>query len=369
MVIWIILLVMTALAVMAVLWPLSRHYAVSRQADPDTQFYREQIAEIERDRERGVLLPSEAEAAKAEAGRRLLRATGGQGAAYAALGEPALRRRRAVSAFGLSAIPIVALAIYGAYGSPQLPAQPLLARIKSNPEQLDLTAALARIEAHLAEQPDDGRGWEVVAPVYLRSGRLDDAVKAYGNALRLLGEDAARLSSYGEAIITANDGMVPADARQAFDKALQHDPTYAKARYYLARAAEQDGDKETARTHYGVILSSSPSDAPWIPLVKEQLARLDPGSSAAAVASLPAEDRQQAIRGMVEGLANRLATSGGNADEWARLVRSYVVLGERDKASASLKSAREALARDQASLGQLDAVAQELALHAASTQQ
>src|SRR5919112_5168154 len=111
MVIWIILLAMTALAVMAVLWPLSRRDAVSPQTDPDTQFYREQIAEIERDRERGVLLSSEAEAAKAEAARRLLRATGQEGGSFTALGEPALRRRRAVSALALSAIPILALAI------------------------------------------------------------------------------------------------------------------------------------------------------------------------------------------------------------------------------------------------------------------
>ncbi|HEU6441222.1 MAG TPA: c-type cytochrome biogenesis protein CcmI, partial [Microvirga sp.] len=103
MVIWIILLLMTAAAVMAVLWPLSRHRTLTaEQLDPDTQFYREQIAEIERDRERGVLLDSEAEAAKAEAGRRLLRATGMMADASATLGEPALRRRRAASTLALS---------------------------------------------------------------------------------------------------------------------------------------------------------------------------------------------------------------------------------------------------------------------------
>src|SRR5690348_12171454 len=114
MVIWIILVLMTAAAVMAVLWPLSRHRAIARQIDPDTQFYRDQIAEIDRDRERGVLLPTEAEAAKAEAGRRLLRTTGMTRDPYAAWGEPALRRRRAASTLALSMIPILALAIYGA---------------------------------------------------------------------------------------------------------------------------------------------------------------------------------------------------------------------------------------------------------------
>jgi cytochrome c-type biogenesis protein CcmH len=79
--------------------------------------------------------------------------------------------------------------------------------------------------------------------------------------------------------------------------------------------------------------------------------------------SLPAEDRQAAVKGMVESLAQRLAASGGTAEEWARLVRSYAVLGERGKAHATLDNARRALAQDRAGLGRLDAMAQELALN------
>ena len=74
---------------------------------------------------------------------------------------------------------------------------------------------MTRIEGHLAANPEDGRGWEVVAPVYLRAGRIDDAVKAYDRALRLLGESAARLSNYGEALVTRSDGAVSAEARAA----------------------------------------------------------------------------------------------------------------------------------------------------------
>jgi cytochrome c-type biogenesis protein CcmH len=361
MAIWIVFALMAGAAVMAVLWPLSRKPAATGGGDADTRFYNEQLAEIERDLGRGLISETEAEAARSEAARRLLRSAQASSGAADVFGEPALRRRRAASAIALSAVPLLALAIYGAYGSPHLPAQPLSARRPDNPQQPDLATAVARIEAHLAQQPGDGRGWEVIAPVYLRGGRLDDAVKAYGNAVRLLGEDAARLSNYGEALVAAHDGVVTAEARQAFDKALRQDATLAKARYYLARAAEQDGDLGAARSHYGAILSSSAPDAPWIPLVRDQLARLD-GEVSPATAALPAADRQAAVRGMVEGLAQRLAASGGTAEEWARLVRSYAVLGERDKASASLRSARQALAQDQAGLGRLDAVAQELAL-------
>jgi cytochrome c-type biogenesis protein CcmH len=364
MAIWIVFAIMTGAAVMAVLWPLSRKPAAQAGNDPETRFYREQLEEIDRDLARGLLSAGEAEAARTEAARRLLRAAPASGPGDV-FGEPALRRRRAASAIALSTVPLLALAVYGAYGSPQLPAQPLLARVQNSPQQLDLATALARIEGHLAAEPDDGRGWEVVAPVYLRAGRVDDATRAYGNALRLLGETATLLSNYGEALVTASDGVVSAEARQIFEKALQHEPTAPKPHYYLARAAEQDGNDDGARSHYGAILSSSPADAPWVPLVKEQLARLDGKGVATAMVSLPPDDRQAAIKGMVESLAQRLATSGGTAEEWTRLVRSYTVLGERGKAQASLESARRALAQDEAGLGRLDAMAQELALNTA----
>jgi cytochrome c-type biogenesis protein CcmH len=367
MMIWTVFALMTGAAVMAVLWPLSRRPAADEDG-PDAPFYREQMAEIERDLERGLLSPAEAEAARIEAGRRLLRAMPAGRAASDMVGEPALRRRRAASAVALSAVPLLALALYGAYGSPSLPGQPLSARLQADPQALDMAAAVAHVEAHLAQHPEDGRGWEVIAPVYLRLGRVDEAVKAYATALRLLGEDAARLTNYGEALVQASDGMVSADARAAFGRAASLDPGLAKAHYYLALAAEQDGDHAAARSHYATILSSSPPDAPWAPLVKERLARLG-GEAAQAVAALPAPERNAAIKGMVEGLAARLDAQGGTPDEWGRLIRSYVVLGEREKAEAALDRARRSLGQDAAARRQVDAAAQALGLTAGADRQ
>ncbi len=361
MVIWIILLAMTAAAVMAVLWPLSRYYAVGGQTDPNTQFYREQIAEIDRDRERGVLLPKEAEAAKAEAGRRLLRANGMQDVAFAAVGEPALRRRRAASTLALSVLPILALAIYGAYGSPHLLGQPPAAPPQQQAGAADLMNAVSQIESHLAQNPQDGRGWEVLAPVYLRIGRVDDAAKAYATALRYLGPDAERLANYGEVLVLAKDGLVSAEAQAAFEQAVKLDKNSPKARFYLARAAEQDGRTDKAKAEYASLLSGAPADAPWAAVVREQLSRLEAPQSGVGEQAAPQVGADDIMR-MVSGLANRLEAQGGSADEWARLMRSYAVLGQRDKAAAAAQRARQALAQDDAGLKTIDTMARELKL-------
>ncbi|MEE1654895.1 c-type cytochrome biogenesis protein CcmI [Microvirga sp. CF3062] len=363
MVIWIVLLAMTAAAVMAVLWPLSRHYAVGRQANPDTQFYREQIAEIERDLARGTLHPSEAEAAKAEAGRRLLRATGLQAEeAFAPVGEPALRRRRAASTLALSIIPLLALATYEIYGSPQLLSEPPGARMQ--PQQAgssNLLGAVGEIEAHLAKNPQDGRGWEVIAPVYLRMGRIEDAVKAYESAIRYQAPDAARFANYGEALVLAKDGLISAEAQAAFEQAVKLDSSTPKAQFYLARAAVQDGQTDKAKTILQNLLASSPADAPWTDAVRQELAALGAPQSAAATAGTP-QIGPEAIAGMVTGLASRLEAQGGSAEEWARLMRSYAVLGQRDKAAEAAKRAREVLAQDTEALKTIDTMAQELKL-------
>jgi cytochrome c-type biogenesis protein CcmH len=355
MAIWMLFGAMTALVVMAVLWPLSRRGAQTRPADDaDLTFYRDQLAEIDRDSSRGLLSPAEAEAARAEAGRRLLRATSSSESGLVAVGEPALRRRRAVSALALSVLPITALAVYGAYGSPQLTATTVAVKQK-DPAQLDLATALNRIESHLAANPEDGRGWDLVGPVYLRLGRAEDAVKAFSAALRILGEDASRLASYGEAQVAAQGGIVPAEARQAFERAVALDASAPRPRFYLARAAEQDGDTDRAKDIYRGMLAAAPADAPWVPLVQEQLARLDEPDQAVV-------PNGEAIAGMVEGLARRLVEQGGSPEEWGRLVRSYVVLGDRDKATSALEKSCAASQKNPEVRQQLDQLAQELEL-------
>ncbi|MFT0891121.1 c-type cytochrome biogenesis protein CcmI [Pseudochelatococcus sp. G4_1912] len=365
MTIWFVFALMTGAAVLSVLWPLSRRpQAAGEGMVDDTAFFRQQIADIEREVARGLLPETEGDAARAEAGRRLLRAVAEKPAEGDQRGEPALRRRRAASAIAISIIPLVALTLYGASGRPDVPDAPFAGRMAtSDPRDLDLNEAVARVEGHLARQPDDGRGWEVLAPIYLRAGRFDDAARAYGEALRLNGMTADRLADWAEAMVMAAQGVITAEARAAFDKALTLETGNPKAAYYRALATDQDGDKVGALNQLRQLLASSPTDAPWRPAVAARLAALqDPTQTETgqAIAGLAPEQRMQAIRSMVAQLAARVDDEASSVEDWLRLIRSYVVLGEKTDASAALARARARFTSDLVALRHLDALAQEL---------
>jgi cytochrome c-type biogenesis protein CcmH len=359
---WFALAVMTGLAVLLALWPLAFRRARRSDASSEVGFYRAQLAEIDRDVDRGVLPSAEATAARAEAARRLIAASA-SGAARMPLADD-LGRRRAAAVAILIAIPLTALGAYHYLGRPDLPDAPLAERKAdfSSPEALK--AAIAKIEAHLATRPDDAQAWRLLTPVYMATGRYDDAANAYRQLLRLEGENGARRADYGEALVAAAGGVVTPDAHAAFDKALADTPSLPKARFYLALAVEQAGDTKKAIEQYQFLLDDSKGDAPWVRAVKARLAKLKGGAQPTQTAGLEgmSADQQQMIRGMVERLATRLAKSGGSTEDWVRLIRAYSVLHETDKAKETLAAARAALASDAKAGPGLDALSRDLGL-------
>lgn len=255
MLFWSVLALMTGAAIFAVLWPLGRARPLAAAGnEADLAVYRDQLGEIERDRARGVLPDREAEAARTEVSRRLL-AAADRGADVMAPGAQFRRRTTALAA--LAGIPLLAFLVYAALGSPGLPDAPLQARLDRAPDQQDVAILVRRIEAHLASNPNDVRGWEVLAPIYLRLGRPQDAVAARSNIVQLRGADASRLADLGEAMVAGADGTVRTDAREAFERALTFDKANAKARFFLALAAEQDGRQLDALNAWRALAAES----------------------------------------------------------------------------------------------------------------
>jgi cytochrome c-type biogenesis protein CcmH len=375
MLFWIVAAVLTAGVIAALAAPLVRPRETDGERAPDLDVYRDQLREIERDKSRGLLADTEAEASRIEIARRML-ATADR-AAVADAAPPAHDRAARLALNAIAAgVPVLALALYLALGSPGLPGAPAGTRLtETDASAAKVSALVAEVEAHLRKQPNDGRGWDVIAPVYMRLDRYGDAAHAYRRAIELAGETADRLSGLAEATVAASNEVVTEPARRAFEKVLKLEPQRLVPRFWLTLAKEQDGNLAEAAAAYRELLTALPPDADWRSVVVERLeavstrlgtgSAMPPGPSAADIAAagqLPPDQRKEMVAQMVEGLARRLEANGKDLAGWQRLLRSYSVLGETEKAERALGAARAALAGDDRALAELNALARQLGL-------
>ena len=383
MLLWAIFAVLTAVVLYALLRPLAGSSGgEGSRAAFNATVYRDQLGEVQSDRERGLIGEGDAEAARIEIARRLLAADDETPAEPGSVTQSPLR----VLAIALAVLlPLAALSLYLIYGSPRLPDQPLIARLQDPASNKNLDVLVARVEARLREHPEEGEGWEVIAPVYMGWQRYADAAEAYRQSIRLLGESPKRLASYGQALVLANNGVVSEDARKALERALVLDPTLIEPRLVLIIAKEQDGQLSAAIEDWRAMLASAPADAPWRKLVEQRLAEDEaklagravaagsqavPGAApkgpspddVAAAQTMSPADRQAMIETMVQGLANRLDQKGDDLAGWLKLVRAYTVLDRKDDALKALEKAKTQFSGNEGALRELDALAAELGL-------
>jgi len=375
---YLILALMTAVAIFAVLWPLSREPRNAAADSQDVEVYRDQLDEIERDRKAGLIGASEAEAARVEISRRLLAAADSSEKPGSKPTPSPVWRRRAAALIALLVLPAIAAAFYIRQGSPQLPGAPLAGRLDAPLENRSIESMVAQVEAHLEKNPNDGQGWQVVAPVYMRMGRFNDAVRARAQTIRLLGSNADREADLGEAQVAAANGVVTADAKATFERALKADAGNLKAQYFTGLAAEQDGRPEDAARTWRAMLDRAPPNAPFRALIQQSLARVEPKTAAAiepkapqpgptqedmaAAQQLTPDQRQDMIRGMVDRLAERLKTDSSDFEGWLRLVRAYAVMGDKDKAREAFLTARNTIGDDADKRKRLDDLAKGLGI-------
>ncbi|MBY5458709.1 c-type cytochrome biogenesis protein CcmI [Rhizobium leguminosarum] len=376
---------LTAALAVILLYPLLRGAkAADNIRAGEAAVYRDQLRELDRDLDGGLITPEEADYARAEIGRRLIAVSADEPAETP---KPA-RHHRFTEAFVLLVLPVLGLCLYLTTGRPDLPSQPLEARLE-NPGN-DVAVLITKAERHLAENPDDGKGWDVLAPIYFRTMRVNDAQVAYRNAIRLLGPSPVRLDGLAETLIAVSDGVVTEEARQVLEQSLTLEPDNPRARFYIALSMEQAGRPDEARQAFEALAKQSPSDAPWLPLVNQHIAmnggapaganQAAPGAGSAASGANPATpgnptqqdvaaaenmsagDRQQMIRGMVESLDAKLSEDPNNFEGWMRLVRSYAVLNDKDRAAGALKRGLAAFPPPGEEGRQLLALARELGI-------
>ncbi|MEO0382452.1 MAG: c-type cytochrome biogenesis protein CcmI [Pseudomonadota bacterium] len=370
--VWVVFAVLTAIAAIAVLLPYAR---ARREAGDlggsDAEVYKDQLSEIDKDLERGALSDAEAESARLEISRRLLKASDLPGQQEAPTSNPPRWRPRLVLATAFLVVPLSALALYFSFGSPGMPDNPLAERLSATVENQDVAILVARVENAVQENPDDARGWAILAPIYARQGRFFEARGAYQQLLRIEGDNPVLFTDLGEVIVVENQGLVTEEAMQQFRAALDVEPSFPKARYYRALGLVQEGELDQARAILIALRNDGGPDAPWTQSVDALLADMPsavrvpaPDADAAeAVLSLPETERRAAIEGMVDGLAARLADQPDDLAGWSQLVRSYAALGDRNQAERSLWTALAFFETDNPARLRLLTIAEELQLN------
>lgn len=342
----------------------------------DMCIYRDQLAEVARDRERGVIGAEEAARLETEISRRLLDAD--RAAARAAEGGKAPRWATMAAALAIAATLAGGLALYWRIGVPGYDDMPLAGRLalaeqayQARPDQQTAEARAAerlpapaleptmvplveQLRAAVAARPNDLQGLQLLVQTELGAGDYRAAWAAQRRIVALLGE-AATGEDYailGDLMVLAAGGLVTPAAEAVLIEALERDPANGVARYYIGLMLAQNGRPDRTFRFWAPLLAEGPEDAPWTATIRESIAELawlageqDYTAPAPAVrgpsdaeidaaAGLPVEEREAMIRGMVEGLNARLATQGGTAEDWARLIGALGVLGERERAAA-----------------------------------
>ena len=360
MIFWIIAGLIASLAVALLLRSLQAGPNQTEASNHDLAVYRDQLAEVERDLERGLLTETEAEGARIEIQRRILasdRKTDTASVQAQEDGKPLSALAVAVAVL----IPAASLGLYLSLGAPGQVGLPFAERPLVAPDGTgEQASVLAQLDQRLADHPDDARAWFLKAHLLRKDGRPEAAAEAYRQSLRLAPDQHEARIGLTEALVALAEGEVTQEARGHLAAVLKVDPANPSARYYAGLALVQDGFFPQARRVWSDLLADAPPGAAWGPVVRRQLAHLDaalgeapspdspkgPDSSdvAAAEAMTPAE-RQAFIRSMVDRLAARLEDEPENLQGWLRLGNAYSVLGEEALARQALGRA-EALAAD-----------------------
>lgn len=377
MILWIVLTLMIALAVVGLAIPLIRPGGVLDRRMTSAEVLKAQLADLDRQAEAGSASEADVAALRLEVERRAL----AEGVEPAPTARPLGEKARFRLAMGLAAV--VALGgtgLYALLGRPDLPgAGPRNAAMAASPADAahngaDVQAQIVQLETQLRQTPEYVNGWRLLGWSYFQTGRFAEAAEAYGKAGALEPGNAEHFSAQGEALVQAGGGQVTPAALTAFRSALRADPQDPRARYFVAVEMDQRGEREAAMTAWIDLINSAPAGAPWAAEVRgfvEDLARergldissrLRPAPAGPAAAALPPAipgptaaqiadaqtmspaDQQAMIQGMVGGLEERLRTSPRDRDGWVRLMRARMVLGDGAAATTAWRNGMRAFA-------------------------
>jgi cytochrome c-type biogenesis protein CcmH len=264
---------------------------------------------------------------------------------------------------GIAIAILAALGLYIAVGSPGFRDQPYRARLaqwtNGDPRQLKPPEMAAVLKGLAAQHPDDPEAWEYLARAYMAAGDPVASLEPLRRAIKLSPGQADLHAMLGEALAgSTDDGSMPPQAITEFRRALALEPTNLASQFFLARAQVQSGDVAGGVAVWRALQAQLPPGDPRRAMVENEIAKASGvPAGGEAIASASAPEQAVFIQGMVKRLAARLETTPDDPDGWARLVRAYKVLGDKDGQAKALARARVLFAKRPADLAKVEAEA------------
>lgn len=343
MTIWLGIFLFSLFILVLIIWAARKPVSIIH--DDPLSFYKAQLEDIQADVAQGMLLEADAETASLEIKRRLIKAGDKDTINY-------LEAKGGAIFYAIGAgVILAAVLLYIYLGKPEIAAHPHKA-----PEAMDrqisadnpttFNEAIAAIRLRLEKAPGDLQGWTVLASTLSSLRRHAEAADAYGHTTRLDPTNADNHLRFGEQMMAMHGGQVVPAASYAFQTVLRLSPTHPGAQFYLGLAQSQAGNADDARRIWQALIARSKPDAPWLPIVRQQLADLDtPAQTMAgpssrdveAVSNMSSDEQAAFIDAMVGKLRAKLQDNPADAKGWMMLARSEQTRGNTKAAIEALE--------------------------------
>jgi cytochrome c-type biogenesis protein CcmH len=290
-----------------------RDMAAAPQADQlNLAVLRDQLRELDADREQGSIDPEAYAAARRELEQRVAEdvhpaarpAAGSASAGYvagaaataAAASSPALRWQAAVVSVALVA---GAAGLYGSLGTPKALVAADAAPASAPGQGLDphtsteAEAMVAKLAERMAREPQDPNGWALLARSYSAMGRFVAASGAYARLVALIPDDAQILADYADVLAMTQNQKLDGEPERLLARALAADPKNVKALILSGDAAFSRQDHATAALRWQAALANAAPGSEFAQMARDNLAHLGapsegPASATAAPGAGPA---------------------------------------------------------------------------------
>ncbi|MBK7424219.1 MAG: c-type cytochrome biogenesis protein CcmI [Propionivibrio sp.] len=237
------LLVLVILAILLLpLWRAPRVSSAIDRREANLDIFRDQLSELERERSAGSLAEADFEQAKSELQRRLLEEVQPEAVAQQAIGG----RKTALAL--LIVIPLAATAGYAILGRPEA-LEPLQTQARVSPQQIE--AMLGKLVEKLKANPDDSKGWVMLARSYKVLGRFAESAEAYSHGAALVDAEPVLLADYAEVLAQTQGGSFEGKPEQLIARALKIDPDEPQALFLAGAAASERKDFSAVAEYWG----------------------------------------------------------------------------------------------------------------------